>query len=75
MTCEIHDRRGSAHAHVMRMIGFGPYIRNSTITTLVFLVKKQISEFAFNEERITAVGFLKYMHYYFKNKAPKGEGL
>ena len=36
MTCEIHDYRGSAHAHVMRMIGFGSYISNSTIKTLCF---------------------------------------
>ena len=34
MSREIHDYRGSAHAHVMRMIAFGSYIRNSTITTL-----------------------------------------
>ena len=26
MTCEIHDHRGSAHAHVMPMIGFASYI-------------------------------------------------
>ena len=26
MTCEIYDYRGSAHAHVMRMIAFGSYI-------------------------------------------------
>ena len=26
MTCEIHDHRGSAHAHVMRMIAFASYI-------------------------------------------------
>ena len=26
MTCEIHDYRGSAHAHVMHLIAFGSYI-------------------------------------------------
>ena len=26
MSCEIHDYRGSAHAHVMRMIAFASYI-------------------------------------------------
>ena len=26
MTCEIHDHRGSAHAHVMPMIAFASYI-------------------------------------------------
>ena len=26
MTCEIHDHRGSAHAHVMRMTAFALYI-------------------------------------------------
>ena len=26
MSCEIHDYRGSAHAHEMRMIAFGSYI-------------------------------------------------
>ena len=26
MTSEIHDYRGSAHAHVMRMIALGSYI-------------------------------------------------
>ena len=26
MTCEIHDYRGSAHVHVMRMIAFASYI-------------------------------------------------
>ena len=26
MTCEIHDHRRSAHAHVMRMIAFVSYI-------------------------------------------------
>ena len=25
MTCEIHDYRGTAHAHVMLMIAFGSY--------------------------------------------------